>query len=143
MKTKILNDRPERTFAIAFDEGEEVAAGLQRFAEEQNLTGGRFTGIGALSYVDLGFFDFDRRDYRHIEINEQVEVLSLMGNIALYGEGKKVHAHLVLGKIDGTAHGGHLLNGLVRPTLEIVLVESPGHLRRRIDEATGLPLLAQ
>jgi predicted DNA-binding protein with PD1-like motif len=53
----------------------------------------------------------------------------------------KVHAHIVVAKSDGSAHGGHLLKGWVRPTLEVVVVESPGFLARKIDEGTGLPLL--
>lgn len=142
MKSKVINERPERTFALVFDEGEEVAAGLQRFAEEQNLTAARFTAIGALSYAVVGFFDLEKRDYHRIEIAEQVEVLSLIGNIALHGAEKKVHAHIVLGRADGATLGGHLLEGRVRPTLEVIVVESPNWLQREMDEKTGLPLLA-
>jgi len=141
MKSKVINEGPERTIALVFDEGEEVTAGLLRFAEEQNLTAARFTGIGALSHAVLGFFDLEKRDYQRIEIAEQVEVLSLIGNFALQGAKKKIHAHIVLGKSDGTAHGGHLLEGHVRPTLEVLVVESPGWLQREVDEKTGLPLL--
>ena len=89
MKTKILNQEPERTIALIFDENEEVASGLLHFAEEQNLTAARLSAIGALSRVVLGFFDLQARDYRRIEINEQVEVISLLGNIALKGAEKK------------------------------------------------------
>jgi hypothetical protein len=141
MKCKIINERPERTIALVFDQGEEVAAGLLHFAASENITAARFTAIGALSDAVLGFFDLDKRDYRRIEINEQTEVLSLIGNVALHGAKKKIHAHIVLGKSDGTAHGGHLLEGHVRPTLEVIVVESPGWLQREIDEKTGLPLL--
>jgi hypothetical protein len=141
VRSKVINERPERTIALVFDEGEEVAAGLLQFAEAENITAARFTAIGALSHAVLGFFDLAKRDYRRIEISEQVEVLSLIGNFALHGAKKKTHAHIVLGKSDGTAHGGHLLEGRVRPTLEVIIVESPGWLQREIDEKTGLPLL--
>ena len=141
MKTKILNEQPERTIALVFDENEEVASGLLHFAEKQNLTAARLSAIGALSRVVLGFFDLQARDYRRIEINEQVEVISLLGNIALKGAEKKIHAHIVVGKSDGTAYGGHLLAGWVRPTLEVIAIESPSYLQREMDEKTGLPLL--
>jgi predicted DNA-binding protein with PD1-like motif len=141
MHIKILNEQPERTIAAVFDPEEEVSAGLQQIAEDQNLTAARFTGIGALSRVILGFFDLEKRDYRPIEINEQLEVLSLIGNFALQGATKKVHAHIVVGKSDVTAHGGHLLKGWVHPTLELLIVESPSFLARTVDEASGLPLL--
>lgn len=52
-----------------------------------------------------------------------------------------MHAHVVVGKSDGSAHGGHLLEAYVRPTLEVVLVESPAHLRRRPDRDSGLALI--
>jgi predicted DNA-binding protein with PD1-like motif len=52
-----------------------------------------------------------------------------------------LHAHVVVGKADGTAHGGHLLAAVVRPTLEVILVESPRHLQRRHDAETGLALI--
>jgi predicted DNA-binding protein with PD1-like motif len=142
MKVKVLNETPERTLAAVFDPGEEAAAGLLQIAREQNLTAAGLTGIGALSHAVLGYFDLEKREYRKIEINEQVEVLSLIGNFALHGAEKKVHAHIVVGKSDGSAHGGHLLKGWVQPTLEVLIVESPGFLARKIDEATGLPLIS-
>lgn len=142
MKIKVLNEKPERTLAVVFDVGEEAAAGLLKVAEEHNLTAARVTGIGAFSHAVLGYFDLEKRRYREIAVDEQVEVLSLIGNFALHGADKKVHAHVVVGKAGGTAHGGHLLKGWVRPTLEVLIVESPGFLARKIDENTGLPLLA-
>jgi predicted DNA-binding protein with PD1-like motif len=112
-----------------------------RGTRDSRTSAASFTGIGAFSRVTLGYFDLETRDYLRISIEEQVEVLSLAGNVALAGREPKLHAHVVVGKRDGTAHGGHLLDARVRPTLEVVAVESPGHLRRHMDEATGLPLL--
>jgi hypothetical protein len=142
MKSKLLFDsNGQRTFAIVFDPKDEVAAGLQAFAEESNATGAYFTAIGALSDVTLGYFEIERKDYRRIQITEQVEVLALVGNIALHHDKPKVHAHIVVGKQDGTAHGGHLLEAHVRPTLEVVLTETPHYLQRKHDEETGLALI--
>jgi uncharacterized protein len=141
MKTRLLQDQHEKTFAVVFDPGDEVMSGLLAFAEEQRLGGSHFTAIGAFSEVTLGYFDRARRDYRRIPLREQVEVLSLLGDVAL-AEGKpQVHAHVVVGKADGSAHGGHLLAARVWPTLEVILVEAPRHLRRRHDPASGLALI--
>lgn len=142
MKSKLLHKAPERIFALVFDEGDEVAANLLAFAEAENLCASQFNGIGAFSGVVLGYFDLERRDYKRLPIAEQVEVLSLIGNVALKDEEHKIHAHVVLGKRDGTAHGGHLLEAHVRPTLELIVTESPAYLRRETDEKTGLPLIA-
>lgn len=115
--------------------------GLQAFAKANDLKAGHFTAIGAFSHATLGFFDREKRGYLKIPINEQVEVLSLMGDIALHKREPKIHAHVVVGKADGTAHGGHVLEAHVWPTLEVILVEPPAHLYRRTDEETGLALL--
>jgi predicted DNA-binding protein with PD1-like motif len=47
----------------------------------------------------------------------------------------------VLGCADGTTRGGHLLEGYARPTLELILTESPAQLRRRFNPAAGLALI--
>ncbi|PYS77726.1 MAG: DUF296 domain-containing protein [Acidobacteria bacterium] len=142
MKTKLIHDDGEKTFAIVFDKGDEVAGGLLAFAKENNLSASHFTAIGAFERVTLGFFERERKDYKRISIDEQVEVLSLVGDIALDEDEPKVHAHVVIGKADGTAHGGHLLEARVWPTLEVILVESPQHLQRKVDKETGLALIS-
>jgi predicted DNA-binding protein with PD1-like motif len=140
MKSKLINENP-KTFAIIFDSGDEVVEGLKQFARENHLAASHFTAIGAFSQVMLGFFSFEKRDYKKIPIMEQVEVLSLVGDVALKDDQPKIHAHVVLGKSDGTAHGGHLMEAHVRPTLEVILIESPKHLHRETDPETGLALI--
>ncbi len=142
MRVKLLNDQAEKTYAVIFDKGDEVVAELEAFAREHALTAARFTAIGAFSDVKLGFFDRDQKDYLAIPVAEQVEVLSLLGDVAEKDGEPKVHAHVVIGGRDGAARGGHLLEGHVWPTLEVILEESPAHLRRKIDKETGLPLIA-
>jgi uncharacterized protein len=142
MKTKLINEGEEKTFALVFDKGDEVASLLLTFAKENHLAASHFTAIGAFERVTLGFFERQRKDYKKIPINEQVEVLSLFGDIAVSDKGPQVHAHVVVGKSDGTAHGGHLLEAHVWPTLEVILVESPKHLQRQTDQETGLALIS-
>ncbi|HSD43639.1 MAG TPA: PPC domain-containing DNA-binding protein [Burkholderiales bacterium] len=141
MKAKLLDDSGERTIALVFDAGDEVIDGLRQFAADQNIQAARFSAIGAFSTAQLGFFDVQRGDYDVVRIDEQVEVLSLAGGIALEGGRPKVHAHVVVGKRDCTAHGGHLLSARVRPTLEVILEQSPARLTRRYDPRYGLALI--
>lgn len=141
MRSKMINDDRERTYALIFETGEDVLPNLMRFAGELNLAASHFTAIGAFSEVTLGYFDWHKKQYDRIPIAEHVEVLSLVGDVALQDEQPKIHAHVVVGKRDGTAHGGHLLAARVRPTLEVILVQSPSHLRRRIDKESGLALI--
>ena len=129
------------SFVLVFDTGDDVTGELLAFARTHAIEAASFTGIGAFQSVTLGYFEFEKRDYKHIPIDEQVEVVSFVGNIARGDNGPKLHAHVVVGKQNGAAFGGHLIEGRVRPTLEIVLVETPARLRRRSDPATGLALI--
>jgi|ERR1043166_855383 predicted DNA-binding protein with PD1-like motif len=142
MKSKLLLDRDgQRTFAVVFDTGDEVAKGLLEFARRQHLAASQFTAIGAFSDAVIAYFRWDTRQYMHIPIPEQTEVLTCAGDVTVSDDGPQVHAHVVLGKSDGSAHGGHLIEAHVRPTLEVVLTESPAHLRRRRDQRSGLSLI--
>lgn len=130
-----------RTFVIVLQTGDEVMEALEQFAIDGHLGGSHFTAIGALSDAIVAYFDWRSKRYQHIELPEQVEVLSLIGDIAIDGDRPMIHAHAVVARSDGTAHGGHLVSAHVRPTLEVVLTESPRRLRRRLDPESGLALI--
>jgi predicted DNA-binding protein with PD1-like motif len=141
MRSKVLNEGSDRSFALIFETGDEPVSLLEHFARENNVTAARFTAIGAFREVVVGYFDWEKKQYLRIPIREQVEVLSLVGDVAIGDKGPKIHAHVVLGKRNGSAHGGHLLEAKVRPTLEVVLTESPALLVRKHDAASGLALI--
>lgn len=141
MQAKRINDNNPETYAVVFDPGDEVIAGLTYFAEEQALNAGRLTAVGAFERATLGYFDTDQKTYLRIPVEEQVEVLSMLGDITREGGKRTVHTHVVLGKRDGSTIGGHILEANVRPTLEVIIEDYPHYLRRRHDEATGLALI--
>ncbi len=141
MQAKLIDEREEKTYAVIFATGDEVTKSLLTFARENKIRASHFTAIGAFKDVTLGYFDWARKDYEKISIDEQVEVLSLVGNIVMDNGNPKLHAHVVIGKSDGTAHGGHLMEAHVRPILEVIVVESPAHLHRKLDKETGLALI--
>lgn len=142
MKAKLLHDeKGVKTFAIIFDKNDDVREGLLEFANTNRLADAQLSAIGAFSEVTLGFFDRERKDYTKIPVKEQVEVLSFTGNIVQKDGKPRLHAHVVVGKADGTAHGGHFLGGHVWPTLEMIVSEMPVHLRRTQDEESGLALI--
>jgi uncharacterized protein len=141
MKHKILNEHDERTIALIFDTGDEPVSLLTRFATDYNVRSARFSAIGAFSEVVLGYFDLERKDYMRIPIHEQVEVVSLLGDVALADGKPQLHAHVVVAGRDATARGGHLLSATVKPTLEVLLIESPRHLARSFDPRFGLALI--
>jgi predicted DNA-binding protein with PD1-like motif len=135
-------DESPQTFILVFQTGDELAEGLLRFAQEQKLSAASFKAIGALSSVRLGWLSWERKRYEpSVTLDEQVELVSLIGDVALQDGEPVVHAHVVIGKKDGTAHGGHLLQAHVRPTCEVVLTESPAHLQKFIDRESGIALI--
>jgi uncharacterized protein len=138
---RIHEHHGETTYALVFESGDEAVSGLNDFAVGNGIGAAQLSAIGAFSDVVLGYFDWEKKEYTRIPVREQVEVLSLLGDVALDADEPKVHAHVVVGRSDGTTLGGHLLEAHVRPTLEVILVESPGHLQKQFDRESGLALI--
>jgi uncharacterized protein len=143
MKSKRIGaDEQAQVHVIILDTGEEAFAVLTRFANEEGISAASLTAIGAFERATVGWFDIASKSYRKIEVNEQCEVLSAIGDIAVGDDGKpSLHVHIVLGLADGSTRGGHLLAGTVRPTLEVVLTEVPATLRRRKRPDLGIALI--
>jgi len=143
MKSQLVNEvGGQRTFVVVLDPGEEAFAALTAFAIDNDLGSASLTAIGAFERATVGWFDLVEKTYRNIPINEQCEVFSAIGDVAVGDDGKpSLHVHAVFGLRDGTTRGGHLLDGIVRPTLEITLVEAPVHLRRRKRPEFGAALI--
>jgi uncharacterized protein len=141
MRSKLLNVDPLVTYAVIFDTGDEVASELGRFVRENEVEAASVTAIGAFQDALLGYFEWQTMQYKKIAVAEQVEVLSLLGDVAVADEGPSLHLHVVLGRSDGRVLGGHLLEAHVRPTREVILIRPPSYLRKRRDPVSGLPLI--
>jgi predicted DNA-binding protein with PD1-like motif len=143
MESRLVHEaHGQRTFVAVLSTGDEVMESLKGLAEQERLSAAQITAIGAFSRATLAYFDWERKEYENIAVDEQVEVASLIGDIALDEQGAPaLHIHLVLGKRDGGAIAGHLSEAYVRPTLEVILTETPAHLRRVKDSKTGLALI--
>src|SRR3977135_1735116 len=143
MKTrKIAGDAGAETRIVILESGEEAFAVLSKFANEAGISAASLTAIGAFENATVGWFDFEKKTYKKIEIAQQCEVLSAIGDVAVGDDGKaSLHVHVVLGLSDGTTRGGHLLEGKVRPTLEVVLTDTPVKLRRKKRADLGIALI--
>ncbi len=143
MRSRLIHEADgRRVFALVFDSGDEVMAGLKAFAQRERLGAAQITAIGALSDAELGYFDWETKQYIKNSVREQVEVAAFLGDIALSeNDAPALHVHVVLGRRDAGALAGHLIEAHVRPTLEVVLTESPAHLHKRHDPESGLALI--
>jgi predicted DNA-binding protein with PD1-like motif len=131
------NARGKREFLLICDKGDAFPAALLDFAGRNNVTAASFNAIGAFDRVTIAYWNRETKQYEEISVDEQVEVVSMTGN--LFAD--RVHAHTVLGKRDGTTIAGHFVRATVFPTLEIFLTERETAVTRKQDEATGLWLL--
>lgn len=142
MKVQMLSKTPEgRTYAVIFYKGDEAFSGLSDFARQYNVTAAHFTAIGALNGATLAWFDPSRKMYKAISIHGQVEVLSMIGDIALYMGKPVVHTHTVVGYADGSTRGGHILEAHVNPTLEVMVTVYNTPMHKRLDRETDLTLI--
>ena len=141
MKSKIVEDADVVTYVVVCDEGDEAMASLKRFARSERLEAAQITGVGGFERATVGWFDRSARQFRRIPVDEPSEVLSLIGDVAEAQDGPGLNVHVVLGLSDGTTRGGHLLEGQVFPTLELVVTENPAELRRVMHPDLGVALI--
>lgn len=142
MRLREIQDGRRRVLAVVCDKGDDPVRMVTEAARATGIAGAQVTGVGGLRAAELGYFDPEEHDYVRIPVTEQVEVLSLVGDIAMDGTGPQLHVHAVLGRRDGSTVGGHLLGGEVWPTLEVIVAEVAPALAKRFDPETGLTLLA-
>lgn len=128
-----------KSFVLILSRGDEVATALADFARDQNVVNAHYVAIGGVRDPEVAWFDLTRNEYKGMSLPEQMEVLTLSGDIALGVDGKPIaHTHLVLGRKDGRAWGGHLLRATASPTLEIYVTTHPSPVYKRFDPDTGL-----
>ncbi|ELS58465.1 PPC domain-containing DNA-binding protein [Streptomyces viridochromogenes] len=141
MKWRQVQASPASVYVLVLAPEEEALARITAFAREQSLGASQVTAVGAFSRAVVGWFDRQAKEYRRIGVDEQCEVLSLLGDIVIGEDGPTAHLHAVLGLSDGTTRGGHLLEGQVWPTLEVIVRDSPAALAKIHRPDIGLALI--
>lgn len=143
MQSKLVSKPGEtRVWIAVLEEGEEAKASLLKLAKQEKIADASFVALGAFARATVAYFDWPKKKYQDIPVDEQVEVISLLGDIIPDEKGEpSLHAHTVLGRSDGSTRGGHLQEGHVRPTLEITVTETPAHLTRRKHPELGIALI--
>ena len=143
MQSKLVSKPGDtRIWVAVLAKGEEAKQSLLSLAKTENIEAASFVALGAFEKATIGYFDWQTKKYQPIVIDEQMEVITLVGDIVPDEKGKaSLHAHTVLGRSDGSTRGGHLIEGIVRPTLEVTITETPGHLTRRKHPELGVALI--
>jgi predicted DNA-binding protein with PD1-like motif len=95
MQAKLVKDTAgEQVYSIIFYKDDEVMSGLTDFAIAHKVSDAHFTAIGAVSGATLAWLDIPKKMYRHIAVTQQVEVLSLIGDIAVFNGVPVVHSFM-------------------------------------------------
>ncbi len=128
-------------YVVRLDDGEEVMERMRVFLVDRDIRAGYFLAWGGFSELTLKYYRVDERDYKERKIAAQVEVVSLLGNIARLDGEPIIHAHTTVGDEEYRTYSGHLGEGRVRPLLEVFVTPFPGELRRVRDQERNLSLL--
>lgn len=121
--------------------GEEIVETLTSFCQSQNIQFGTISGIGGASQVTLGYYNLEEKAYHWQDFSGHLELTSLTGNVALLNNEPFLHVHTVISNQTFQCFGGHLKEGMVGGTLELVIEKMEGPVERTLDEETGLKLL--
>ena len=142
MRSTLLHEANQlRRYLLVFSTNDQVNETILDFATEEQIHSAQLSGIGGFSSVTLGYFDWNTKEYKPIKIDEQVEVVSFQGNLSMFEGNPKLHVHAAIGKSDGSAWAGHLLDAVVRPTLELFVTVFPGEIERVMDRESKIPLI--
>jgi predicted DNA-binding protein with PD1-like motif len=130
-------------YVLRLDPGDEVMETLERFVEREAVRGGYFQAVGAFRRARLRYLNMKTKKYEDNTFDQQLEVISLLGNVAVEPDGsRKVHMHAAVGDEDGRTYSGHVGEAVVTPTLEVFLTVLDGELRREKSDETGMSALA-
>jgi predicted DNA-binding protein with PD1-like motif len=91
VRSKLLNADPPITYAVVLDTNDEVIGELGKFVREQEVEAASLTAIGAFSHAVIGYFEWETKQYKKSPVDEQVEVLSLLGDVAVGDQGPTLH----------------------------------------------------
>jgi predicted DNA-binding protein with PD1-like motif len=143
-KLRLVSSQPDgaKSYVLILSKGDEVMTALADFARDQKVVNAHFVGIGGVRDPEVAWFDLTRKEFKTMSLAEQMEVLTMSGDIALAESGQPiVHAHLALGRSNGKAWGGHLLHAVTSPTLELYVTTFPQPLYKRADPDTGILII--
>jgi len=131
-----LGKQDRRLFIV--EKGEKLIETLTRQFKSADLSGGVLSGLGALTHAELGYYHLNRKEYTRKRFDEEYELLSLTGNIALKDGLPFIHAHVTLSGEDFSAFGGHLFEAVVAVTAEISVIPFDFSPERKPNDSVGL-----
>jgi predicted DNA-binding protein with PD1-like motif len=128
-------------YQIRFESGEQVAASLLVWLEAEGIGYATMTGLGAVSGATVSYWNSETREYEQHQLDEQMEIVSLIGNVSIKEGQPFTHIHVTLGRRDLSIVGGHFNDAIVHPNLEVWVRPEAQAVERTLDESCGLYLM--
>jgi predicted DNA-binding protein with PD1-like motif len=125
-------------FQLRFMSGETFPGPLLEWLARERVGYAVLTGLGAVRGATVSYWNAETQQYETHQLAEQMEVTSLVGNVALRDGTPFIHAHANFGRRDLSVVGGHVNELIVHPTLEVWLRSEPLEVQRELDESCGL-----
>lgn len=125
-------------FIVRLDPQDEIISSLKQFCQENKIKVGVITGIGSVSKVSLKFFRKETKEFVEKTFEEEFEVTSLLGNVTTMGGETYIHVHITLSDQEFKCFGGHLSEGYVGATCEIIIDQVDGEVERELSDEIGL-----
>lgn len=129
------------TWVIVLQRGDKIIEKLSEFIDAEQIKSGYMSGIGAVSKVEIAHYDLAEKKYSSQTFEEPLELLSLLGDVAFKDAEKIVHCHIILGRDDMSLFGGHLVEGTIGVTCEIIFNELSEQIPKKEDPEIGLNLI--
>jgi uncharacterized protein len=121
--------------------GTDLLSELQAFVQEKGINLAWVTGLGAVGRATLRYYDQTGKSWSDIQIEKQLEVISMIGNVSLLNGEPIVHTHITLSDEEGRCYGGHLGANTLVFNMEILMTTLSGPpVTRKLDTDTGLTL---
>ena len=136
MKYKINNNK----IFISLQTGDEIIESITNVLKEEKIYSGMINGIGAINQVELGFYNLEFKKYKKESFNNDYELTSLMGNIALKDEVPFVHIHINMSDDNFKVLGGHLFSAVTAASVEVIILLNNQSIKRKLDQNVGLYL---
>lgn len=124
--------------ALRLDVGDEILKAVKEVCEKEDIKLASVTGLGAVSKAVVGLYRVSEQEYVRNVFEQDMELVSLIGNISQKDGEVYLHLHASLADEKGRVVGGHLNEAVISVTGEIWIDPVDGCIGRRVDEKTGL-----
>ena len=138
-----LLNKSESFYLLRLDPGEELRSEVEKFCAETGINAAWVNALGSCKELELAYYNLEKKEYETKSFSEDLEIATMVGNIAIKDSSPFVHIHGTLSNREMSVIGGHINRCVVSATCEVSIWVAGGTMSRKYDESTGLHLLCR